>query len=205
MRAALKILQQPRHLGIGLCFEEAEVIPELAQADRFGCANALDITERSSWSSSSRSDQMSADRFQWTLLQSACVRHRARNGLPRMVYAGATRDEEELSRLIAAVQRRDQGQGLAFCNRFGLSLTLATHRAFGKMTSKEAALWRRWRTDRGDDIVDAVRDTDDPFPALIDAAQQVAQSIRHPRAYLRHMASKSQSMIWTTAMATGVL
>ena len=65
--------------------------------------------------------------------------------------------------------RRDQGQGLAFCNRFGLSLTLATHRAFGKMTSKEAALWRRWRTDRGDDIVDAVRDTDDPFPALIES------------------------------------
>jgi D-aspartate ligase len=31
MQAALKILQQPRHLGIGLCFEETEVIPDLAQ------------------------------------------------------------------------------------------------------------------------------------------------------------------------------
>ena len=55
MQAALKILQQPRHLGIGLCFEEAEVIPDIAHR-RFGCANALDITERSSWSSSSRKD-----------------------------------------------------------------------------------------------------------------------------------------------------
>jgi hypothetical protein len=73
------------------------------------------------------------------------------------------------------------------------------------MTFEEATLWRQWRTDWGGNIVDAVRDTDDPFPAFIDAAQQVMQSIRHPRAYLRDMASKNPSLFWATAMATGVL
>ena len=48
MRAALKILQQPRHLGIGLCFEEAEVIPDLAQqtirlCERIGYYGAFEL------------------------------------------------------------------------------------------------------------------------------------------------------------------
>ncbi|MEZ0303097.1 MAG: hypothetical protein ACAH24_13760 [Hyphomicrobiaceae bacterium] len=163
MRAAQKVLQRPRQLGVGLCFEEADVIPDLAErtvllCERIGYYGAFELEFIVT------GDQSLLIDFNGRLYNQLAFDIARGMDLPRLVYAGSTRDEEELSRLIAAVQRRDQGQGLAFCNRFGLSLTLATHRAFGKMTSKEAALWRRWRTDRGDDIVDAVRDTDDPFP-----------------------------------------
>ena len=204
MRAAHKVLQRPRQLGVGLCFEEADVIPDLAErtvllCERIGYYGAFELEFIVSGGQPLLID------FNGRFYNQLAFDIARGMDLPRLVYAGSTRHVEELAHLIAAVQRRDQGQGLVFCNRFGLSLTLATHRAFGKMTSKEAALWRQWRTDWGDNIVDAVRDTDDPFPALIDAAQQVVQSIRHPRAYLRHMASKNPSMIWTTAMAAGVL
>jgi len=48
MQAALKILQQPRHLGIGVCFEEAEVIPDIAQktirlCERIGYYGAFEL------------------------------------------------------------------------------------------------------------------------------------------------------------------
>ena len=204
MRAAHKVLQRPRQLGVGLCFEEADVIPDVAErtvllCERIGYYGAFELEFIVSGGQSLLID------FNGRFYNQLAFDIARGMDLPRLVYAGSTRNVEELAHLIAAVQRRDQGQGLVFCNRFGLSLTLATHRAFGKMTSKEAALWRQWRTDCGDNIVDAVRDTDDPFPALIDAAQEVVQSIRHPRAYLRQMASRSQSVIWTTAMATGGL
>ena len=55
MQAALKILQQPRHLGIGLCFEEAEVIPELSKADDL-VGGTHGYYGASSWSSSSHED-----------------------------------------------------------------------------------------------------------------------------------------------------
>jgi predicted ATP-grasp superfamily ATP-dependent carboligase len=204
MRGAHKVLQRPRQLGVGLCFEEADVVPELAErtvllCERIGYYGAFELEFIVSDGRSLLID------FNGRFYNQLAFDIARGMDLPRLIYAGATRQAEELERLIGEVQRRDQGQGLVFCNRFGLSLTLATHRAFGRMTSKEAALWRQWKADFGDNIVDAVRDSDDPFPALVDAAQQVVQSIRHPRASLRHMVSKSHNMIWTTAMATGVL
>jgi hypothetical protein len=47
MRAARKILQQPRSMGIGLCFEPALVDPLLAERTSL-CASALDIMVSSS-------------------------------------------------------------------------------------------------------------------------------------------------------------
>ena len=204
MRAAHKVLQRPRRLGVGLCFEEADVIPDLAErtvllCERIGYYGAFELEFIVSGGESLLID------FNGRFYNQLAFDIARGMDLPRLVYAGSIRNENELAPLIAAVQRRDKGHRLVFCDRFGLSLTVATHRAFGKMTSEEAAAWRQWRTDCGGNIVDAVRDTDDPVPALIDAAQQVMRSIRHPRAYLRHMASKNTSVFWTTAMAAGAL
>jgi D-aspartate ligase len=200
MRAAHKVLQRPRRLGVGLCFEEADVIADLAErtvllCERIGYYGAFELEFIVSGGQSLLID------FNGRFYNQLAFDIARGMDLPRLVYAGSTLEGKELGPLIAAVQRRDKGQGLLFCDRFGLSLTLATHRAFGKMTSEEAALWRQWRTECGGNIVDAVRDSDDPVPALIDAAQQVMRSIRHPRAYLRHMASTNTGVFWTTAMA----
>ena len=204
MRAAHKVLQSPRRLGVGLCFEEADVIPDLAErsvllCERIGYYGAFELEFIVSGGEALLID------FNGRFYNQLAFDIARGMDLPRLVYAGSIRNENELAPLIAAVQRRDKGHRLVFCDRFGLSLTVATHRAFGKMTSEEAAVWRQWRTDCGGNIVDAVRDTDDPVPALIDAAQQVMRSIRHPRAYLRHMASKNTSVFWATAMAAGAL
>jgi predicted ATP-grasp superfamily ATP-dependent carboligase len=204
MRAAHKVLQRPRQLGVGLCFEEADIVPDLAErtvllCERIGYYGAFELEFIVS------GDRPLLIDFNGRFYNQLAFDIARGMDLPRLIYAGSTGQVEELERLIAAVQRRDQGEGLAFCNRFGLSLTLAAHRTFGRMTYKEAALWRQWRTDCGENIVDAVHDTGDPYPALIDAIQQVMQSVRHPRAYLREMAAKNACVFWTSGMAAAVL
>jgi D-aspartate ligase len=204
MRAAQKILQRPRRFGIGLCFEEADVISELAErtvllCERIGYYGAFELEFIISHGRSLLID------FNGRFYNQLAFDIARGMDLPRLVYAGATRDPEELTRLISAVPRRDKGEGLIFCNRFVLSLTVAAQQALRKMSTEEANRWREWRNACDGRLVDAVSDANDPFPALVDVAQHVWQSVRHPRGYFRQTASMNVSGLWTTAMAAGAL
>ena len=204
MRAAQKILQMPRRLGVGLCFEEADVDPELAErvtllCERIGYYGAFElefiVTDRRS---------LLID-FNGRFFSQLAFDIARGMDLPRLVYAGTTRQPEQLARLISAVPRRDSGEGLIFCNRFGLSLTVAAQRAFGRMSFEEANRWRAWLKTCDGFLVDAVRDADDPVPAVIDVARQVFQSARYPRAFVRQAASTNANVLTTAAIAAGAL
>jgi D-aspartate ligase len=183
---AVKVLQRPRRLGIGLCFESAAVDPELA-------AKAARLLERIGY---------------YGVFELEFIRCRDRallidlNGrfynqivfdiargmdLPRLAYAGATGNQAEIARLMATVPPESKHQHLAFCNGFGFDVTIGTQRLFGTMSRDEAAQWQRWRKAPGRQIVDAVADKDDPLPFACDVAQQVLQYMRHPRAFVRHL------------------
>jgi hypothetical protein len=107
--------------------------------------------------------------------------------LPRLVYAAAIGDLNEVRRLTSAFQPRSENGGLAFCNSFGLSITLAAQKALKAMSRGEAEHWKAWRKAYNGRVVDAVRDAADPFPAFIDVTQQLLRSVRHPRAFVREM------------------
>lgn len=201
LRAAQKILQRPRQLGIGLCFEEADVIPELAErtvqlCERIGYYGAFELEFIISGGRPLLID------FNGRFYNQLAFDIARGMDLPRLVYAAATRQQEELERLISTVSRSDDCKGLIFCNRFGLSLTLAAQRALGKMSTEEANRWREWSKACDGRMVDAIRDADDPLPALFDVACQVFQSVRHPRAFARQTAS---SLLQQNALvATGL-
>jgi D-aspartate ligase len=187
MRAALKILQNPRQLGIGVCFEEADVILELAErtlrlCERIGYYGAFELEFIAS------RDRMMLIDFNGRLYNQLAFDITRGMDLPKLVYAGATGRSEELSQLVQAEPRRQQGAvGLVFCNSFGLSLTVAAKRTFRTMSSEEANRWREWRRGAGEGLVDAVRDADDPLPALVDGAQQMWTSVRYARGFLKEM------------------
>lgn len=189
MRAAVKILQSPRRIGIGLCFEEAEVIPVLAErtlrlCERIGYYGAFELEFIVS-----RGRMMLID-FNGRIYNQLAFDIARGMDLPRLVYAGATRRSGELSHLVQVETRRKHAQSMIFCNSFGLSLTVAAKRAFRTMSLEEANRWRGWRQAAGSSIVDAVRDDDDPLPAFIDGAGHIWRSIRHAPGFFKEMASR---------------
>lgn len=190
MRAAVKILQRPRRLGIGLCFEEANVIPALAErtlrlCERIGYYGAFELEFIAS------RDRMMLIDFNARLYNQLAFDIARGMDIPGLVYACATGRAEELSRLVQPELRQEEASPPVFCNSFELSLTIAVKRAFRTMSREEANRWRGWRQAAGQRIVDAVRDDDDPVPAFIDRVEHMWRSMRHPRRFFKEMASRT--------------
>lgn len=189
MRAAMKILQLPRRLGIGLCFEEAEVIPEIAQrtiqlCERIGYYGAFELEFVVA------QDRMLLIDFNGRFYNQLAFDIARGMDLPGLVYAGATGATEELERLISRAELRDEEPSLAFCDGFSLSLTVTAQQMFKRIPREEASHWRQWRKTYKGRVVDAIHDSDDPLPAVIDAASRVGQYMRYPRKFVADMAFK---------------
>ena len=186
MLGAHKVLQHPRKIGVGLCFEEAAVVPELADqtlrlCERIGYYGAFEVEFIFS-----NGEPLLID-FNGRFYNQLAFDIARGMDLPRLVYAAAIGDLNEVRRLTSALQPRSEKGGLAFCNSFGLSVALAAQKALRTISRGEAERWRAWRRAYDGRVVDAVRDAADPFPAFVDITQQLLQSMRHPRAFVREM------------------
>jgi D-aspartate ligase len=183
-RAAVKVFQRPRTLGIGLCFADAPIEPELSDAARrlalacgyFGVFQLefIEVGDR----------RLLIDlnpRF-YNQLAYDIARGLA---LPHMVHAAALGDGAEVERLVAVAQRQPDRSDLVYCNRFGFEVMLATQRVVGRVSASEAARWRRWRDDHRSTSIDPAHVRGDALPAFVDVASQVYSYARHPRAFVR--------------------
>ncbi len=187
MQAALKIMQQPRHLGIGLCFEEAPLLPDLAQqtirlCERIGYYGAFELEFIVA------QGRMLLIDFNGRFYNQLAFDIARGMDLPAMVYAGAIGATEELERLVSCVSQRSNVQPLVFCNGFSLSLSLTAQKMFKSISREEAAHWIEWRKTYEGRVVDAIHDSDDPLPAFFDIASRVGQYIRYPQKFLKDMA-----------------
>ena len=204
LRAAMKILQLPRCLGIGLCFEETEVIPELAQqtirlCERIGYYGAFELEFIVV------QGRMLLIDFNGRFYNQLAFDIARGMDLPGLVYAGATGATGELERLISRAELRDKELSLAFCNGFSLSLSVAAQQIFKKMSREEAARWREWRKMYEGRVVDAIRDSDDPLPAVFDIASRVGQYMRYPQKFLGEMALSQTHIVAAVSAGSGVL
>jgi predicted ATP-grasp superfamily ATP-dependent carboligase len=183
-----KVLQRPRRMGIGLCFEDAPVEAELATKVRRLC-------ERIGY-------------YGVFELEFVCVGNKRllidMNGrfygqmafdiargmpLPQLAHAAAVGDDDEVARLVAMVPRQDAPRRrFAFCNGFGLGLMVGAQRLFGSMSEEEARGWRHWCLEHKDALVDAVADPDDRRPLAAEVVSQLFGHARHPRAFFRDIA-----------------
>jgi biotin carboxylase len=187
MQAAVKILQQPRQLGIGLCFEEAEVIPEVAQqviqlCERVGYYGAFELEFIVA------QGRMLLIDFNARFYNQLAFDIARGMDVPRMVYAGAIGATEDLEQFVSQVPLRDKEQHLVFCNGFGLSLSVAAQRIFKKMPREEAAHWLEWRRRHEGRVVDAIYDPNDTLPGVFDIASRLGQYVRYPQKFLKDMA-----------------
>jgi D-aspartate ligase len=185
---ATKVLQRPRRMGIGLCFEDAPVEVELATrvqrlCERIGYYGVFEL-EFVCVGNRRLLIDMNGRFYGQMAFDIARGMH-----LPQLAHAAAVGDENEVDRLVAMVPRPDAARKqFAFCNGFGLGLMVGAQRLFGSMSGDEALGWRQWYIDHKDALVDAVADPDDRRPLVAEVVSQLYGHARHPRAFFRGIA-----------------
>jgi D-aspartate ligase len=183
-RAAMKVLQRPRKVGIGLCFEGREVEPVLVQKLEALCKK---IGYHGTFESEFIVD---GDR---RLLIDFNPRFYSQMGfdiargiaLPMLVSHAARGEKAELEAELARARAWKATGREVYCHKTMLDLVLTLQGMSGQMSKDDVRHWRRWYADHRATATDAVRDPDDRMPAMIDAAQWVQHFARHPRSFVR--------------------
>lgn len=181
---ARKVLQRPRRMGIGLCFEVAPVDEALAERARALCLRVghAGVVELEFIRAGGRALLIDMNpRFYGQMALDIA------RGLPlaELAYAQAVGDATGLSRLLARARHAAGSGARAFCNGFGMRVMLGAQRAAGRLSSVELARWMRWRRDREGALVDAVFDASDPRPMMAEVAATLGGYARHPRSFVR--------------------
>ena len=183
-RASRKVLQRPRKVGVGLCFESAEVDRELASRvlELFLKVGYFGVFEVEFIISDGRALLIDANPRFYNQMVFDCGRGLP---LPLFAYHAALRQGAELDGLTRRANDASAKMASAHTHRFTLELYLFLQRAAGGVTREERERWRAWLGTHKDGITDASFDPDDLVPAVVDAARHVFTYARHPRAFLR--------------------
>jgi D-aspartate ligase len=184
MRAARKVLQQPRGIGVGLCFEPAIVDSLLAYqskrlCERIGYYGVFELEFVLAEEKAMLID------FNGRFYQQMAFDMARGMELPALAYAAATRNQAEVTRLMAQGNSGKHNDVAGFCNRFGLATMVKTQRILRTMSRKDAARWLDWSSGLHGTMIDAIRDPDDALPAFVDVAHYLLHALRHPRAFVR--------------------
>jgi predicted ATP-grasp superfamily ATP-dependent carboligase len=185
-RGALKVLQRPRKLGIGLCFEEVPVDAELAEKVRALC-------KKLGYYGTFEVEFIRAGGRQ--LLIDFNPRFYSQMGfdiargvpLPLLVYEAACGDAQRLAEVAReALGWKGAGQYI-YCHRGIFELLLRAQGLSGRLSSQEVRHWREWYARNRERAVDAVLDTDDWVPMMVDVAMHLRSYARHPKGFIRTM------------------
>jgi predicted ATP-grasp superfamily ATP-dependent carboligase len=188
VRAAEKVLQLPRRLGTGLCFQAAEVDSQLALGLRrlFLKIGYFGVFEAEFIRLPGRSLLIDVNGRLYNQMAFDIARGLP---LPTLFYEGALGNEDAVAAAVtaaaAAGRSKTSGPG-AFCNRSRLAVMLGLRRLLGTMPKQEARRWWEWHDADPDSVIDAVADSADPWPNRSDLLLQLHSYLRHPRAFLKN-------------------
>jgi len=185
-RASHKILQQPKQLGVGLCFEEAEARPELISKIASLCTSVgyegvfeAEFVEHGG-------SQLLID-FNPRFYGQMAFDIARGLPLPLLAYDAALGRWDRLSRRIALASNCSVQRGLIYCRSLELKLQLVTRQLCRRISREESERWWGWlRTHRGS-TVDAVADANDRMPEWLEAFHHFARFARHPRSFVRQV------------------
>jgi predicted ATP-grasp superfamily ATP-dependent carboligase len=186
-RASRKILQRPLDLGVGICFEDAALDPDLELRLQRLCVLAgyqgafdiefLEVGGR----------KMLIDFNPRFYNQMAFEVDR---GLPApwLVWLGATGREKTLEAAVWSARSYHYPHGAIYCDRVATMHQLFWQRLFGTASSAEARRWRVWFGAHKDVRTDPMGCTGDRGPQIAEALGELTGALRHPRAFLRKTA-----------------
>lgn len=182
-RSARKVLQWPRRLGIGVCFEAAPMRPELL--------TALGRLVSSVGFSGTFEAEFVQDGERHLLIDfnprfySQMAFDVARGlPLPLMAY------EDAIGRpLVDESGRKQNGSSAdslirAYAHGAAFKVLLGAQRVAGALSRDEERKWRQWYDELGAARIDAVADADDRVPELVDLMNIAQDVARHPLRFM---------------------
>jgi D-aspartate ligase len=183
-RAAMKVLQRPRKVGIGLCFEGREIEPLLARRIAALCKK---IGYHGTFESEfiALGDRRLLIDFNPRFYSQMGFDIARGASLPMMVWHAARGETRELGEELARARAWKATGREVYCHKTMLDLVLTLQGMSRQMSRDDVRHWRRWYADHRDSATDAVRDADDRMPAVIDAASWVQHFAKHPRSFVR--------------------
>jgi D-aspartate ligase len=182
--ASMKILQRPRKLGIGLCFEERALEQPLVEKIAALCRKVgyQGAFEAEFVVSGDRPRLIDFNPRFYSQMGFEVARGLP---LPLLVWHAArgegSRLIPQLARPVAAAPSRQ-----VYCHKTMLDLMLVLQRHSRRMSRGEVERWRAWHRQaaRANAATDAVRDSADPMPAYVDTARWIGHFARHPRSFV---------------------
>jgi predicted ATP-grasp superfamily ATP-dependent carboligase len=186
-RAANKIMQRPRSLGIALCAEAAPLDEALAEKVRLLCVAAgyfgVFQIEFLRVGGGYLLIDMNPRYYHYMAFDIA-------RGMPLPLFAhlAACGDDAALACEIQKARVHSGDGKKAFTYQLHFGELLLVQRLAGSISREEVAHWRRWYASHRGDVVDAVREDGDEMPSLVDAVMHLAHHVRHPRSFITHIA-----------------
>jgi len=179
VRAAQKVLQQPRGVGVGLLFRDAPVKKDLVDGLLRLCRRVgyFGVFEVEFVRTDGRDHLIDFNPRYYGQMQFEISRGLA---LPQLAYRAALGDAPGVAALVEAAQDA-RTPGVTYAFGFGLGLVMAMRQLLRRPTDDIALRPTGRQTAR----IDASADGDDPMPGWIHAAADVFAAARHPRAFYR--------------------
>jgi D-aspartate ligase len=186
VRASRKILQRPRKLGIGLCFQSAPVLPELVQ--RIGALTRdlnyygpfeIEFIEH-------EGDFLLIDFNPRNYSQMQFEVDRALP-IPYLQWLAATEQKARLEDEWRLASEWTHDTSHAYCHSLLLRLVEGGQTLMHASGQAESEHWQAWRKAHHHKLTDAVRAPGDPMPVVLDAVKHVRDFVRHPRAFWRSL------------------
>ncbi len=184
VRASRKVLQRPRKLGIGLCFEGTEVLPSLRAHVGALCKDLgyhgmfeIEFIEHDG-------DFLLIDFNPRGYSQMAFEVSRGLP-LPYLHYLGATGQHDKLAREWERADAWSADGDYVYCHELLLGIVMAGQAVNEKLGRGRSEHWETWAREHRPRLTDAVRAKGDALPRVVDAAKHVRELIRHPRSFVK--------------------
>jgi predicted ATP-grasp superfamily ATP-dependent carboligase len=187
MLACVQLLQRPRKSGPGIIFDEAPVDAAVEEGLRKLCRSTGFYGVFDAEFLEHEGRKLLID-FNPRFYNHMAFEVDRGLPLPHLAYLAALGDLDALEAATAEA-RAARPERRVYVHRLSTELMLSAQVLAGSMHREERRRWRRWVTERDGAVTDPVGWGDDRGPALAAVALELAYFARHPRSYLRHLAT----------------
>lgn len=186
LRASRKVLQRPRRIGVGLCFEGTPVPPPVVESVTRVCEELgyyglfeIEFIEHDG-------EYLLAD-FNPRLYGQLALDDARALPLPFLSYLSAVDDTSRLAAEWTKAASWQPAREHALCDATLLRLVRVMQRVASVSRMRAAEPWREWIARHGPRLVDLTAADDDPWPRAVHTMKLVAECARHPRAFARSL------------------
>jgi predicted ATP-grasp superfamily ATP-dependent carboligase len=190
VRGATKILQRPRRLGVGLCFERAEVKPSLVDAIARICRRVgyygvfeVEFIRRDGKDLLIDFNPRFYGQMAFDIARGLPI--------PLMAYYAALGDARTLIQLADTARSQDGNAPAVYCNRIEFEIMLRAQRLSGGLNAEQVKGWRNWYHEHRGRIVNPILDGEDWMPFATEITRQLLEYMRHPRASIKSTMMKA--------------